>query len=80
MKIKISRGIVVETGDMYILVDFYKTEEAYYNPSDHEDEIWHCYCEFDANDPTKTCELSLVDRLINILENSVNSCLEKALK
>lgn len=80
MEIVLSRGMVLETGNSYIRVDFYKTHEAFLYPAEHENEIWNCCCTFDVNDPTKPNDLSIVDRLLSIIESSVNACLEEALK
>ena len=80
MQIEISRGIVLETGNHYIRVDFYKSEDAYMFPDEHPDEIWNCCCTFDVNDPTKPNDLNIIDRLLSIIETSVNGCLKEAEK
>lgn len=80
MEIVLSRGMVLETGHSYIRVDFYKTQEAYFHPEEHKDEIFNCCCIFDVNDSKKTNELAVVDRLLSIIETSVNGCLKEALK
>ncbi len=80
MEIRITRGLTFPECNPYIRVDFYKTHEAYLYPEDHPDDVWNACCSFDPNDPTKPNELDTFDRLLNIIEASVNSCLEGANK
>jgi len=79
MEIKLYYGMSIG-GDKFIRVDFYKSHEAFLNPETHDDEIWNCCCAFDPNDPTNPNQLNVVDRLLSIIETSVNSCLKEVLK
>jgi len=76
MEIRISRGYTFPECEPYIRVDMYKTHEAYLYPERHEGDIWNTCCTFDTNDPSQPNDLHVVDRLLSIIETSVNTLLD----
>ena len=70
MRIEISIGANLHPPQSFVKVDYYKTDESFYNPMENEGEIFNCVTELNTTD----LDYSI---LIGIIEASVNALLKK---